>query len=166
MIESSFEDGIDQSTDITNCKYWRSVNSSMSMGGLPGITAKLVVGGYDIYLKTVWKKGRIVMIDITLSSGGNNIGERNSDSLEQTKFDMSRSWVEDSCRLASYLLQTGHSNIDNVLDSWVGVEGFPHGYCPQLGHLQKGPLHACALLIKKRFVAWKDYIDNLQVSSK
>ena len=78
--------------------------------------------------------------------------------LESDNYDLARSWVEDSCRLASSLLESG-VDITAIIDNWKGVKGFPHGACSQLERIVCGPLHATALLIERNMEAWKADID-------
>lgn len=162
---------------IVDNQHWREADAVLrSPGGTHGITAKLEIGQHDLYLKTAWHKGKIIRVDITLSRGR----DVNDDlpksaqqvSLETTRFDLARSWVEDSCRMASTLLQTGEVDIRHIIDEWIGIEGYPQGYCPQLPGVnpqtgeegpthQKGPLHAAAMLLMKRHDAWKARIEAL-----
>ena len=136
--------------------------------GLPGIVAKMEIGTYDLYLKTIWYEGSVIGIDVTLSRGHQK-SDRNDSvhevSLEISRYDLARSWIESECRMASKLLQTGVVEIDVVIDEWLGVEGFPSGYCPQIPAsysddenigmtFQRGPLHAVAMLLKNRLPDW------------
>lgn len=146
--------------NLADSKTWKKINAKLGSEGLLGMTSKLVIGNHDVYVKTSWFGRSIVRIDITLSSGRGSLSpDTQDDSLDQTRFDLSKSWVEDSCRMASNLLQTGNVGINTILDSWLGVEGYPQGYCPQLGGIMKGPLHAVAVLIKNRLYSWYTKID-------
>jgi len=133
-------------------KLKRTANSRMGMEGLHGMTSKLTVGLCDVYLKTAWVEGKIVRIDITLSRGQGDI--------DQSAYYLARAWVEDSCRMASKLLERG-APIEEICSMWVGVEGFPNGFCPQLEGIMKGPLHAVAMHIRKRHDVWKWRIEQL-----
>jgi hypothetical protein len=156
---------------------WREIDAAMrDGGGLPGITSKIEIGQHDIYLKTAWFKGQIVRIDITLSRGRDATDDlprsAKEVSLETTRYDLARAWAEDSCRMASNLLQTGEASIEDVISEWIGVEGYPQGYCPQLPGVnpetgeegptfQKGPLHVAALILTKRLPVWTKWIEAL-----
>lgn len=153
--------------NLKESPHWRRVDSRLALDGLPGITAKMVIGGNDLYVKTMWFERRIVRIDITLSSGNGGMSpDSNDENLDQTRFDLSKAWLEDSCRLASKLLQTGNVSIGTIIESWVGVEGYPQGYCPQLNGIQKGPLHAAAMLIKNRLCDWYDFMDRIATAEE
>ena len=128
------------------------VDGTVTTDGLAGVTSKLTISDCDLYLKTAWLDGRIVHLDLTISRGGRE--------LDQSAYYLARSWVEDSCRMASKLLLHGVS-IGEIVSGWRGIEGYPSGYCPQLQGLMKGPLHAVALLIEKRHDEWREKIDLL-----
>lgn len=130
----------------------RKIEGRLTADTLRGVTAKLTVGDCDLYLKTAWLDGRIVRIDLTLSRGGSGVA--------QDAYYLARSWVEDSCRMASKLLERG-ADIEEVVAMWKGVEGYPSGACVQLQQLVKGPLHAIAVLIENRHDRWRNQIDVL-----
>lgn len=131
----------------------------MSCDGLFSLTSKLDIGTSSIYIKTAWMENRVVHLDITLSRGGafhDDVisGDVDFAALEATNYDLARSWVEDSCRMASSLLESG-SDIGSITSGWKGVKGFPHGLCPQLRMIVPGPLHAAAVLIDLRLESWR-----------
>ena len=175
MSEKLLEKLLGEGPSLTGCPEWKAINEEMGLDGLPGITSKVEIGQHDIYLKTAWYNGRIVRIDITLSRGrGIDGGMKTEDQvkMETTRFDLARSWVENECRMASNLLQTGYAGVGTILEEWMGVEGYPSGYCPQLPGLnpetgdsgptfQKGPLHAAAMVIKDRMVHWHSLVQAL-----
>jgi len=173
--EEKFERMLSEGPNLTTIPTWQEIDAELRAGGLPGITAKIEIGQHDLYLKTAWYKGRIVRLDITLSRGrepGDDLPKtHHMITLETTRFDLARSWVENECRMASNLLQTGQAGIGTILDEWVGVEGYPSGFCPQLPGVnpetglsgptyQKGPLHAAAMLIRSRLVAWSEFVQR------
>lgn len=127
-------------------KLKRSSHSRLESIGLPCITSKLQIGACDVYLKTTWSYGKIFRIDITISRGQGDI--------DNTAYYLARAWVEDSCRMASELLDMG-APIEKVIRMWKGVEGFPSGACPQVQQLVNGPLHAVAVHIEQRQSAWR-----------
>lgn len=131
----------------------------MACGGLDSLTSKLDIGSDSIYVTTAWMKGNIVHLDITLSRGSYSPLDDLPTSeavatLESAKYDLARSWVEDSCRMASRMLESG-VDIDEIVANWKGVKGAPDGVCPQLESIVPGPLHAAAALIERRKDAWK-----------
>jgi hypothetical protein len=176
--ESKLKELLEGGPQLTSLKEWREIdNVFRSVQSLPSITAKLEIGQHDLYLKTAWYRGRIVRIDITLSRGHDahddlpKTGQQAS--LETTRYDLARSWVEDSCRLASNLLQTGQVGIATIIENWIGMEGYPVGYCKQLPGVnpdtgevgpsfQKGPLHAAAALILRRLVEWTERMEGVE----
>jgi hypothetical protein len=127
----------------------------MSVDTKHGFTSKLTIGTHDVYLKTGWHGGRMVHIDMTISrSSGPDAPDSANEKLEQDKFFLARAWVEDSCRMASKLFDRG-ADADEIVSMWMGVEGYPSGYCPQIGGLVRGPLHAAAAHIKKNHERWQ-----------
>ena len=130
----------------------KRIEGRITTDTLRGMTAKLAVGDCDLYLKTAWFEGRIVRIDLTISRGGTGVA--------QEAYYLARSWVEDSCRMASKLLERG-ADIEEIIGMWKGVEGYPSGACDQLQQLVKGPLHAIAVLIENRHDTWRDSIELL-----
>jgi len=151
---------------ISGSVGWQEADRALrSPGGLPGFITKMVIGVHDLYLKTDWKDGRIVRIDITLSRGHDTCDDlpksERQVNLETTRFDLARSWVESECKMASDMLQSGFGGIGDVINAWVGVEGYPSGFCPQVVDpvsggptYQKSPLHAAAMLILARLPEW------------
>lgn len=124
--------------------------------GADGFTYKLDIGLNSIYVKTAWSNGTLVYIDITVSLGSKCDGIPKTIEeldLEHQRCSESRSWIEVSCKSATLLLESGAS-IDEIIGQWMGVRGFPNGYCPQLESLVPGPLHAAALLLQKRKDEW------------
>ena len=173
---SEFEELLSKGPNLEGCPEWMAINAKIGKEGLPGITSKIEIGQHDIYLKTAWYNGRIVRIDITLSRGRGikDSGPKTEEQvkMETTRFDLARSWVENECRMASHLLQTGHAGMGTIVNEWKGVEGYPSGLCPQLigvnpetgesgPTFQKGPLHAAAMLIEERLVYWTESIEAL-----
>jgi hypothetical protein len=139
--------------------YCHKVNGALaSDAGLPGHVSKLDIGIDSIYVRTCWMLGNIVNIDITLSRGANNGIVRTLDvaDLEMKLSDLARYSIEDSCRLASRLLELG-ADIREVISLWKGVNGYPHGVCPQLTSIVPGPLHAAAVLIENKLEGWKKH---------
>jgi hypothetical protein len=137
--------------------YRHKVNGALaSDAGLPGHVSKLDIGLDSIYVKTCWMGGSIVSIDVTLSRGSGGSIARTLDvaDLEMKLSDLARCSIEDSCRLASRLLELG-SDVCEVASMWKGVNGYPHGVCPQLGSIVPGPLHAAAVLIENNLEEWK-----------
>lgn len=128
---------------------------------LPGFTYKLDIGQSSIYVTTAWLCGKIINISITLSRGGKDSLDYLPRShvqanLELRVYDLARSWVEDSCKLASMLLETG-TPMSKIIESWRGVRGYPSGVCPQLQIANAvGPLHAAAVLIEKKMPEWAE----------
>lgn len=157
-------------------RNWREIDAALSdIEGLPGVTSKVEIGDHDLYIKMSWFKGKVVHIDITLSHSrgdeGLPVSERQA-TLETTRYDLARSWVENSCRMASSMLQTGEVEIEDIIEEWKGVSGYPQGYCrqlpgtnPETGEkgptFQCGPLHAAAMMIKTRLGYWTEFIEAL-----
>lgn len=140
---------------MTDYRY--KVNGALSSdAGLPGYVSKLDIGLDSIYVKTCWMMGNIVNIDVTLSQGSRSETARTLDvaDLEMKLSDLARCSIEDSCRLASRLLELG-ADVLEVTSMWKGVNGYPHGACPQLGAIAPGPLHAAAVLIENNLEEWK-----------
>jgi len=177
---TSYEELVAAGPNLTLLPRWRQIDAALrSIDGLPGITAKVEIGMHDLYLKTAWFQGKIVRLDITLSRGKdaqNDLPKSAKEAnLETTRFDLARAWVENECRTASLLLQTGEAGIGTIIDEWTGVEGYPQGHCPQLPALndagevtggatfQKGPLHAAAMLLQRRLVPWTEYVREIEV---
>jgi len=172
---SKFEQLLEKGPNLEACPEWAAINDKLSHRGLPGIVSKVEIGQHDIYLKTAWYEGRVVRIDITLSRGrGIDDGPQSIDQvkMESTRFDLARSWVENECRMASNLLQTGYAGIGTIVEEWRGVEGYPSGFCKQLPGVnpdtgengptfQKGPLHAAAMIIIDRLVSWSELMEAL-----
>lgn len=169
MTDVSFQDIVSSGPNLRSEKEWKIINNEMLTDCLPGITAKIEIGGHDLYLKTTWFDGRIVRIDITVSRGrgvyDNLPMSGHSVTLETTRYDLARSWLENECRMASNLLQTGKAGIGTVIEEWTMVEGFPSGHCPQLPAknvetgdsgptYQCGPLHAVAMVLRRRLPEW------------
>lgn len=168
------EDRLDEllsGPDLYQSREWLEIDRVFLTSEYPGIIAKMEVGSHDLYLKTAWKDGRIIRIDITLSRGKDNYNglpvSARQVGVEASRFDLARSWIESECRMASNLLQTGKAGIGTIIKEWLGVAGFPCGYCPQLPGIdpetgesgptyQIGPLHAAAMLIKSRLVDWTE----------
>ena len=176
---STFDELISAGPNLKLLPRWRQIDAALSsIDGLPGITAKIEIGQHDLYLKTAWFEGKIVRLDITLSRGrgvddGLPLSERQVN-LETTRFDLARSWVENECRMASNLLQTGEAGIGTITEEWIGVEGYPSGHCKQLPGVnpetgesgptfQRGPLTAAGMLIQRRLVEWTKYIKSIEV---
>lgn len=114
------------------------VNNILEIEGLPGITYKL---------------------DICTTS--NDLQKSHHQvNYEMTIYDISRCWIEDSCRLASELLRRGVS-VEFIVEKWRGTYGFPSGMCTALhtmgGELMyKGPLSAVAILLEKKMPEWRE----------
>lgn len=157
-------------------RKWLEIDSVLhNIDGLPGVISKLEIGDHDLYVQTAWYKGKIVYIDATLSRGrgddGLPISERQA-TLETTRYDLARSWLESSCHMASTMLQTGEVDIGDIIEEWNGMEGYPQGYCKQLPAtneqtgesgptFQRGPLHAVAKLLQRRVDYWREFIESL-----
>jgi len=134
------------------------INAALSGdAGLPGHVYKLDIGLDSIYVKTCWMLGKIVNIDITLSRGSKSgiTGVLGVADLEMKLYDLARCSIEDSCKLASFIL-TKDTDIWELISMWKGVNGYPHGVCPQLGAIVPGPLHAAAVLIENNLDMWKE----------
>jgi hypothetical protein len=135
------------------------VDAGLMHGGLPGFTNKLDIGSDSIYVQASWLDGKIVHLDVTLSRGSGTVYDDLPQSgvqaqLELKNYDLARSWVEESCRMASQLLEL-EGGVDTIIESWRGIRGFPSGVCPQLECIVPGPLHAVALLIEKKLPDWE-----------
>jgi hypothetical protein len=176
MNETKLNELLASGPSLSREKNWREIDAALRGDGLPGITAKMEIGGHDLYLETAWYKGRIVRIDITLSRGKDITDDLPKSeqmvSMEITRFDLARSWVENECRMASNLLQTGKAGIDTILSEWSGVSGYPSGFCPQIKGVnpetgevgptfQRGPLHAAAMLLRARLVEWTEIMKDI-----
>jgi len=176
MSEEKYKELIESGPSLRSSQEWKKINAGLR-DGLHGVNAKMEIGHHDLYIKTDWYDGRIVRIDVTLSRGKDTTDDlpksEHTMSLETTRFDLARSWIENECRMASDLLQTGEAGIGDVIDEWVAVEGYPSGYCKQLPGVnletgevgptfQRGPLHAVAMLIKRRLVAWSEFVKKDQ----
>lgn len=146
---------------------WLGIEKALHTESLPGITAKLEIGDHDVYLKTAWKDGSIVRLDLTLSgsSGGTEDSTPLEVSLETAKLDLARTSCEAICKAASEMLQSGVVGIGHIIDDWAGRKTFPDGYCPQIpgigpdgepvsGTEQKGPLDAAAKYMRLRIEEW------------
>lgn len=125
-------------------------------GDLDGYTNKLDIGTSSIYVTVGMIDGFMRHIDITLSRGDGDKTMYNSDveAIELHRYDLARSWIEDSCRQASKLLQYGAS-VSEVVDMWMGTRGLPNGVCVQLETIVPGPLHAAAMLISRNVNRWE-----------
>jgi|GEM_PF-3141510 len=169
--ENKLQELLADGPSLSENKEWREIDAAMRGVGLSGISAKIEIGQHDLYLKTAWFKGRIVRIDITLSHGRGIVEDlpksEHMVNLETTRFDLARSWVENECRMASNLLQTGKAGIGTIIDEWIMVEGYPSGYCPQICGVnpetgesgptfQRGPLHASAMILRRNLVRWSE----------
>jgi len=124
----------------------RRVMSRLRLDVIEGAVNKLTIVDSDLYVRTGWLEGKIVYIDMSLSHG--------QEDKDKDVFYMSRSWVESSCRQASRLLQQGVS-VEEIISSWMGVEGYPKGVCYQLACIVKSPLHAAAVLLEKNIDRWR-----------
>jgi len=171
-----FDDLISSGPNLMLEQNWREIDAALRGDGLNGLTAKMEIGQHDLYVKTAWYKGRIVRIDITLSRGREATDDLPKSeqmvSLEITRFDLARSWVENECRMASNLLQTGKAGIGTIISEWTGVSGYPSGFCPQIKGVnpetgdvgptfQQGPLHAAANLLRARLVDWTAIMEKV-----
>jgi hypothetical protein len=169
--EEKLKEILDSGPFLSELKEWREVESILMIGELPGIISKMEIDQYDLYIKTAWLKGNVARIDITLSRGHDSSDElprsEQQASLEATRFDLARSWIEGECRMASHLLQTGNVGMGVILEEWIGAEGYPSGLCPQIVGVNpqtgergptfvKGPLHAAGMLIRRRLVQWTE----------
>lgn len=124
-----------------------------------GFTCKLDIGLNSIYVKTAWIDDILVYIDITVSLGSKDDGMPTTIEkldLEHQRCSESRSWIEVSCKSATLMLELGVS-MDEIIVQWMGVRGFPNGYCSQLESFVPGPLHAAALLLQKRKDEWSQH---------
>ncbi|MBN2258109.1 MAG: hypothetical protein JW704_09820 [Anaerolineaceae bacterium] len=142
----------------------RVENAIAAMDGLPGVIAKLDIGTSSIYVQLCWLDGNVARIDITLSRGGGTPFDSLPKSeaqanLEHENYSLARSWVEDSCKMATKLFGLGE-DIISVVSEWKGVRGYPSGVCPQLECIVPGPLHAAAVLIENRFEEWTAELTN------
>lgn len=156
-------------------KEWIQVDKALRhVDGLQGITSKIIIGDHALYVKTAWFAGKIVHIDITISREKGDEGPVSVGlaSAEATNYDLARSWVETSCRMASTMLQMGEAEIEDIAEEWKGVSGFPKGYCmqllatnPETGEIgptfQPSPLSAAAMLIMRRKDDWAKRLDVL-----
>ncbi len=146
---------------------WLGIEKALHEESLPGITAKLEIGDHDVYLKTAWRNGSIVRIDLTLSGCSNENGASTplEVSLETAKMDLARSSCETICKQASEMLQSGVVGIGHVIDDWAGRQTYPDGYCPQIPGIgpdgkpsdrtyQRGPLDAAAKYMRLRIDEW------------
>jgi hypothetical protein len=135
-----------------------------SHDGAQSVTSKLDIGKSSIYVHVSWMMGKIVHIDVTLSRGVESALDALPKTLAQAEleasnYDLGRSWVEESCRKASRLLELG-IDIYEITDGWKGVNGFPSGVCPQLSCIVPGPLHATASLIERDLGRWRNMFDE------
>jgi hypothetical protein len=154
---------------------WRQVEAALeSTDGLPGITAKMEMGDHDLYVKTAWYRGRIVRIDVTISSRKSNTDDLPKSlgmaSAESTRDDLAKRSMESACKLASELLQAG-IGIGYIIRDWQDREGWPYGRCKQIGTIDpvtgkrtsvkvKGPQDAVAKLLTKELINWSYRMDH------
>jgi len=108
---------------------------------------------------------RMVKIDATITPGGQDrVGREVVESLEASRYDIVRMWLESELQLASDLLASGAVGPDHLIEWWLGRRGYPSGHCTKLsfvndgGHLQpmpvSGPFDAIAKLLKVRLDEW------------
>jgi len=143
----------------TEISLKRRVDAKMlSPDGIRSMTHKLDIGTDSVYVKVSVLERKIVHLDVTLSRGTKNEFDdlpksQKQAELEHDNYDISRAWVEDSCRMASKLLEQEVS-IFEIIDMWRGINGFPKGVCPQLECIVPGPLHAAAMLLERKKDEW------------
>ena len=108
---------------------------------------------------------RMVKIDATITPGGQDrVGREAVESLEASRSDIVRMWMESELQLASDLLASGAVGPDHLIEWWLGRRGYPSGHCTKLsfvndgGHLQpmpvSGPFDAIAKLLNVRLDEW------------
>ncbi len=146
--------GYDQPWRDNKTEEFGVVNNRMRTDGIHTITKKFQVGEHDLYLKTGWVGAMLVMVDITIGNDSRH-GSEDHD-LSMTRHGLSRVMIEVACKNASMMLQSGVFSPAEVLGVWSGMEGFPSGYCPQTNTLQRGTLHAAAMIIGENFKRWQD----------
>lgn len=110
---------------------------------------------------------RIVRVDATMSQGGSDRSERQAiESLEASRFDIVRMWMESELQIASDLLASQAASPEHLIEWWLGRRGYPSGYCRALsfvnaetGMLQpmpvSGPFDAIAKLFRARLAEWE-----------
>jgi len=99
--------------------------------GVPGRTAKLVIGGVDVYLTVAWRGERPVHIGMVISGG------KNKNPL-----------IEVAIGHALRLLQCGKLDVAGLCREWRGTHFEPAGPCPQLEAIVSSPLDAAARWIE------------------
>lgn len=136
-----------------------------SHAGISGMTVKIDIGDHDMYVKLGWLDGRIVRIDATVSSLSSTISDSEMDSLEASRYDIVRMWIESECQLASDLLASGVVEVEYLIGWWKARRGYPSGYSYKLkfendsGSIQPmpvaGPFDAIAKLFEQRIESWR-----------
>jgi hypothetical protein len=160
---------------FTQNRKWQEIDVAAYHDELPGITAKVNIGDYDLYIKTGWywmrgdsgkskREVRLVHIDATLSRGrgGNDLPlSPKQNSAEATRYDLARSWLEDACHMASTMLQMGEYTVEDLVSEWAGRRGYPAGYCKAFPEEvnQVSPLHLIANVLRQRHDRWKAYAE-------
>jgi len=113
---------------------------AMRARGLPGVTQKFTISGYDFYMKLAWCGHRLDYIDITVSGAQ----EHNV-----------RALVELACKEAYALLRSGVWNTDKLIEEWMVRRFEPSGACSQIEGIAKSPIDAAARLIGQLRHHWE-----------
>jgi hypothetical protein len=163
----------------------REIEVGMGMGGMPGFTCKIGIGGQDIYLKVVLHRPShgnppggsecmLVHVDVTLSSPPRSTDDvlmtHRQARIETSKTDDARAMIELLCRQANVLLQSGIWDWTDLCDAWAGTHfdpcgvcAFP-GTCSMEGAVVRSPLDAVSRVIRERFHDWEDWMARTSVS--
>ena len=155
------------------------INNVLLADHLSGFTDKLVIAGQDIYVKVAFHDGRMVHLDVTLSSmgrGGEIMTTARDATNEATKTDNARAMIELLCRQANELLESGVWDEAALIESWAGTRFEPCGPCrfPQLpdadpdlpwGGIVTSPLDAARRLIEVRLPMWQIRESHRPISS-
>ena len=169
---------LDDGPSLSGNSDWNDAEKILCRDGLHGFSNKLNIGEHDIYLKTAWRDGQIVRIDITLSRGHkeNSAQTARETNLEVTRFDSAKAALESICVHASEMLQSNQVGIGHIINDWIGREMYPSGLCPQLSEIDpetghagasfvKGPTDAAARLIRRRLVEWTEIMQKANTES-
>jgi len=170
-MEDRYDAIVSEEPRVFTNRMWREVESLFHGEGLCGKTVKIEISGHDLYVKTSWFRGRMVRIDVTLSRGPSPADDlprsQAMESMEASRYDLARMWIESECILATDLLSSGAVGPGHLVERWMGRRGYPSGYCPQLSFRNaetgveqpmpvSSPVDAVARLIRARLVEWTD----------
>lgn len=148
---------------MSGLNYEKDILKELEENHLKGFVNKLEIGDNSIYVKIAWYSGRIVWIDITIADEDQRRCIKKEETIDGNNlnirvYEVARCGIENSCKLASKLLQSG-TDIGYILEQWRGTYGFPRGICPQLEMVDaNGPLNAAAVLIQKNIERWRKNI--------